>query len=43
MLRSFSRQLADHAGMAIPVLAVDVREPEQMFNALELLVAVLPD
>jgi signal recognition particle receptor subunit beta len=42
-LRSFSRQLADHAGMAIPVLAVDVREPEQMFNALELLVAVLPD
>jgi hypothetical protein len=25
------------------VLAVDVREPEQMFNALELLVAVLPD
>lgn len=42
-LRSFSRHLADHAGMAIPVLAVDVREPDQMFNALELLVAVLPD
>ncbi|WP_076999774.1 ATP/GTP-binding protein [Variovorax sp. KK3] len=42
-LEQFSRTLAEQAGMAVPVLEIDVRDRAQMLDALELLVAVLPD
>ncbi|OUL98842.1 GTP-binding protein [Variovorax sp. JS1663] len=41
VLEHFSRELAGQVGMAVPVLAVDVREKTQMLDALELLTAVL--
>lgn len=41
-LDRFAQELAQQCGRAIPVMAVDVREREQMLDALELLAALLP-
>lgn len=43
LLERFSRELAGRVGTAVPVLPVDVREPDEMFNVLELLVSMLPE
>lgn len=42
-LDRFAQQLAERCGQPVPMLAVDVRERAQMFEALELLAALLPD
>lgn len=42
-LDRFSQMLAERAGRPVPVMMVDVREREQMLDALELLAALLPE
>lgn len=42
-MQIFARALAGRVGWAVPVLPVDVRERAQLIDALELLVALLPD
>lgn len=42
-LDGFAQRLAERSGRAVPVMPVDVREREQMLDALELLAALLPD
>lgn len=43
MVDAFARQLAERTGAAMPVLQLDVRDTRQMFDALELLVAMLEE
>ncbi|WP_225781760.1 ATP/GTP-binding protein [Xenophilus sp. Marseille-Q4582] len=43
VLDRFSQALAERAGRAVPVMPVDVREREQLLDALELLAALLPE
>ncbi|WP_162567288.1 GTP-binding protein [Variovorax sp. SRS16] len=43
LIQHFAEELAGRAGWAVPVMQVDVRDRQQMLDALELLVAVLPD
>lgn len=42
-MQGFAERLAERCGRAVPMLEVDLRERDQMFGALELLAALLPD
>lgn len=42
-LDRFSQVLAERAGRPVPVMVVDVRERQQMLDALDLLAALLPE
>ena len=42
-LDRFSQMLAERAGRPVPVMVADVRERQQMLDALDLLAALLPE
>jgi len=42
-IQGFAEELASRVGWAVPVMQIDVRQRQQMLDALELLVAALPD